>query len=289
MEIHVQVKRRHLLVFAMLTAAIVGGIAYAATPKDGGVYTACRVVKTGTIRLIDPSLGPKSQLGRCTAQESRITWSKAAASPTVAQLPSGNAHCPAGGASITGASGAVAYVCSAQSSSGNLQSPNGQYTLRLSDQGAEIKGPDASVKITGGTLALSSNDQTVEVAARRTVTVGAADSLTVGADRSISVGGRQTESIQGDESLTIGKDRSEQVGGSDSISVGKNRTNTVQGADALNVGGNRTEQVTGKVTIKAGGDVQQQIGGSLTVVGATDGQIKVNGTLRLMGATVKNN
>ena len=179
MEIHVQVKRRHLLVLAMLTAAIVGGVAYAAIPNGGGVYTACTATKTGTIRLIDPSLGSKNRLGHCTAQESPITWSKGAAgptaaSPTVAQLASGNAHCPAGGASITSASGTVAYVCSAQSSSGSLQSPNGQYTLQLTNQGAALKGPGAAVKITGGTLDLSSSAETVEVGGSRTETVAAA-------------------------------------------------------------------------------------------------------------------
>ena len=297
MEIHVQVKRRHLVVFAMLTAAIVGAVAYAAIPNGGGIYTACTVKTTGTIRLIDPSLGPKNRLGHCTAQESPITWSKAAASPTVAQLASGNAHCPAGGASITNASGTVAYVCSAQSSSGSLQSPNGRYTLQLSDQGAALKGPGATVKITGGTLDLSSNNETVEVGGSRTESVGAADSLTVGANRSVSVGGDQTESISADESLTIGKDRSEQVGGSDSISVAKNesatiagnRTDAVQGGDVLDVGGSRTEEVTGKETMESGGDFQQQVGGNLTVVSAHDGEIKVTGTLRLLGTAVRNN
>jgi len=297
MEIHVQVKRRHLVVFAMLTAAIMGGVAYAAIPSSGGVYTACRVKKTGTIRLIDPSLGSKNRLGHCTAQESPITWSKAAASPTVTQLAPGNAHCPAGGASIASASGTVAYVCSAQSSSGGLQSPNGQYTLQLSDQGAALKGPGATVKITGGTLDLSSNNETVEVGASRTESIGAADSLTVGTNRSVSVGGGQTESISANDSLTTGKDRSEQIGGSDSVSVAKNesvtiagnRTDAVQGGDVLNVGGNRTEQVTGKETVKDGGDFQQQIGGNLTVVSAHDGQIKVSGTLHLIGAAVTNN
>ena len=76
MEIHVQVKRRHLLVFAMLTVAIVGGVAYAAIPNSSGVYTACAAKKTGTIRLIDPSLAANGRLGHCTAQESLLTWPK---------------------------------------------------------------------------------------------------------------------------------------------------------------------------------------------------------------------
>ena len=125
MEIHVHVRRRHLLMLALLTAAIVGGVAYAATPDGNGTYTACRSVKTGAVRIIDPSLGAASQLGRCTARESRITWSKGAASVTVRQLPSGNARCPAGGASITGAAGSVAYVCSAAASGGELGTESG--------------------------------------------------------------------------------------------------------------------------------------------------------------------
>jgi len=263
-EIHVQVKRRHLLVFAMLTAAIVGSVAYAAIPNGGGVYTACMVKKTGALRLIDPSLGSKSRLGHCTAEESPITWTRTAAGPTVSQ---------------------------------RLQSPNGQYTLQLSDQGAVLKGPGATVKITGGTLDLSSTNETVEVGAGRTESIGGADSLTVGANRSVSVGGSQTDSISANESLTVGKDRSEQVGGSDSVSVAKNesatiagnRTDAVQGGDVLNVGGNRTEQVTGKETVDDGGDFQQQVGGNLIVVSDHNGQIKVSGTLHLIGAAVTNN
>jgi hypothetical protein len=297
MEIRVQVKRRHLVIFAMLTATTVAAVAYGAIPNGGGAYTACMVKKTGTIRLIDTSLGSKNRLGHCTAEESPITWGKAAGIPIVAQLVSGDAHCPAGGASITGASGSVAYVCSAQSSNRNLQSPNGQYTLQLTDQGVALKGPGATIKIAAGTLDLSSNDETDEVGANRTETIGAADSLTVGTNRSVTVGGSQTESISADESTAVGQDRSAKIGGSDSTSVVKNesatiagsQTDDVQGTDALNVHGDRTEQVTGTETTQDGGDFQQQVGGNLSIASAHDGQIKAIGTLHLLGTTVKNN
>src|SRR5207248_5644801 len=46
--------RSGLLIVAVL--AVAGGIAYAAIPDSAGVYTACKLNATGTIRLIDPSL-----------------------------------------------------------------------------------------------------------------------------------------------------------------------------------------------------------------------------------------
>ena len=73
-----------LTVTALLTAA---GIAYATIPDSGGVYTACMLTKTGTIRLIDPSLGSSSSLGYCTKNETQIKWNQTGA--TGAQGPAG--------------------------------------------------------------------------------------------------------------------------------------------------------------------------------------------------------
>ena len=59
---------------AVLAAAV--GIGYAAIPDGNGVYTACKLRATGTIRLIDKSLPPASLLSRCTSHEDQITWSQ---------------------------------------------------------------------------------------------------------------------------------------------------------------------------------------------------------------------
>lgn len=56
--------------------ALAAGVAYATIPDSGGVYTACKLNATGTIRLIDPSIGASSLLGHCTSIETQITWNQ---------------------------------------------------------------------------------------------------------------------------------------------------------------------------------------------------------------------
>lgn len=56
-----------------LTAA--GGVAIAVS-DSGEVYTACKLNKTGTIRLIDTSLPSTNLLGKCTAYETQIQWNE---------------------------------------------------------------------------------------------------------------------------------------------------------------------------------------------------------------------
>jgi Collagen triple helix repeat (20 copies) len=64
------------LALAVALLAVIGGIAYATIPNSAGVYTACKLNSTGTIRLIDPSLGSGTPLGHCTSLESQITWNQ---------------------------------------------------------------------------------------------------------------------------------------------------------------------------------------------------------------------
>src|SRR5262245_60784356 len=97
------------LVAALAAFVVAGGIAYAAIPDSDGTYHACMLKGIGTIRIIDPA---KQQ--RCTSLESEITFNQrgpAGASPTVAQLAAGDAHCANGGAAIKDAGGSTAYVC----------------------------------------------------------------------------------------------------------------------------------------------------------------------------------
>ena len=165
MEIHLQVRRRHLVVLAALAAAVIGGVAYAALPGAGGVLTACQLNSNGSLRLVDPSLS-SGPLSRCTPNETQVQWNaqgqpgapgangKDGTSPTVAQLAVGDSHCPAGGASITDAAGNVAYACSGAAGQpgrpgkdgapfdGTFTSPNGQFRLTVADGGVTIIGPD---------------------------------------------------------------------------------------------------------------------------------------------------
>src|SRR5436305_8446199 len=66
-------RRKIVVVGAALAALAAAGIAYATIPDANGVYTACKLNVSGTIRLIDPSLGSTSLLGHCTSLETQIT------------------------------------------------------------------------------------------------------------------------------------------------------------------------------------------------------------------------
>jgi hypothetical protein len=73
--------RRALLrrgtVLAVLAAALVaGGVAYAAIPDSGGVYTACMLKHVGTLRLIDTTLPSSSPMSHCTTYETQVTWNQ---------------------------------------------------------------------------------------------------------------------------------------------------------------------------------------------------------------------
>ena len=65
-----------LLVLVTAGLAVAAGVAYATIPDGAGVYTACKLNVTGTIRLIDPSGPSTSLLSHCTSLETQITWNQ---------------------------------------------------------------------------------------------------------------------------------------------------------------------------------------------------------------------
>jgi hypothetical protein len=68
--------RKVLAAGVAVAALAAAGIAYATIPDANGVYTACKLNATGTIRLIDPSLGDGSLLGHCSSLETQISWNQ---------------------------------------------------------------------------------------------------------------------------------------------------------------------------------------------------------------------
>jgi type VI secretion system Hcp family effector len=60
----------------MAAHGVAGGIAYAAIPDGGNVYTACMLKSTGTIRLIDPSLPSSNLMSHCTPLEQQLSWNQ---------------------------------------------------------------------------------------------------------------------------------------------------------------------------------------------------------------------
>jgi hypothetical protein len=75
MEIRLRVSRGRVALIALAVGLVTAGLAYATIPDSNGVYTACKLNATGTIRLIDPSLS--GLLGRCNASlETQISWNQ---------------------------------------------------------------------------------------------------------------------------------------------------------------------------------------------------------------------
>ncbi len=178
-------KRLALATVAIFGAA--GGIAFASIPDDGtGVYHAC-LAKNGKIRIIDPVTD------QCKKNETEITFNQKGpqgipgvpgqngtngVSPTVTQLPPGNTNCPAGGAAITDAANSTAYVCSGRNGadgqpfSGTFTSPNGQYSIAVTDAGVTITGA-------GNTVGVSSTGVRVDTHGGGSVTVMSDTNLTL--------------------------------------------------------------------------------------------------------------
>jgi hypothetical protein len=83
-------RSRTTLAGLVLGAALAGGAAWATIPDAGGVYTACKLNLTGTIRLIDPSLPSSSFHSKCSSLETQITWNqKGQTGPVGATGPAG--------------------------------------------------------------------------------------------------------------------------------------------------------------------------------------------------------
>src|SRR3954465_6704980 len=86
--------RTRVVLLVSLVAVLAAGVAYSAIPDGNGVYTACKLNATGTVRLIDP--GVSGVLGHCNASlETQISWNQkgqpGAAGATGPQGPPGTA------------------------------------------------------------------------------------------------------------------------------------------------------------------------------------------------------
>jgi collagen triple helix repeat protein len=106
---------------AVLLVLVAAGAAYATIPDGHGVYTACLLKSTGTIRLIDPSITGNSLLNHCTQYETQITFNEQGQpGPTGATGATGPAG-PAGPTGATGQAGAQGAIGPA-----GPAGPNGQ-------------------------------------------------------------------------------------------------------------------------------------------------------------------
>src|SRR3954470_21811075 len=76
MDLKLRLTRTRVGVLVVVVAAIAAGVSYAAIPDGNGVYTACKLNATGTVRLIDPSGPSTSLLSHCTSLETQINWNQ---------------------------------------------------------------------------------------------------------------------------------------------------------------------------------------------------------------------
>ena len=140
------VVRRHLLGYALgvVTAGIVfaGGIAYAASTQDE--VNACAKKGNGLLYLADDK--------GCQPGDAAIDWSvEGPPGPPGPAGPKGDK----GDVGPRGPEGPQGLPGAAGTFSGSFQSPNGQYSLSVTDSGIELKGPGGgSVKLNGGNLIL---------------------------------------------------------------------------------------------------------------------------------------
>ncbi len=190
---------------AVTCMALVPGVsASAAVPDADGTVHACYGKVGGVVRVIEPTRGE-----RCLSKaESELTFNQAGqrgpagpagtpgpdgpagVSPTVAQLAPGDTHCPAGGAAITDAAGSTAYVCSGATGadgrpgadgqdgapfSGTFTSPNGAYSISVTDQGVAVSHGSSGLALTGDTLKITGGTLTIQVSGNTAVEAGGSD------------------------------------------------------------------------------------------------------------------
>jgi len=244
--------RRQATLFAAVSSCaatlLVGGIAWAAIPGDGGVISACYGKVGGVVRVIDTAKREKCIAGL----EVPLSWNQQGqkgdpgtpgadgddgadgVDPTVTQLEANDANCPAGGVAITDAAGHTGYVCSAQPFSGTFTSPSGEYSISVTDNGITMsRGNTAAVRIAG---------QDIDIVAER--------------DATITIGGNLSTSISGSNLTAIGANSNTTIDGNVSTSVGGGASETVGANLSIEVGGNTSLDTAQDLNVITGDDTQ---------------------------------
>ncbi|MGZ4392612.1 MAG: hypothetical protein ACXVRK_10925 [Gaiellaceae bacterium] len=229
---------RRLALVAMAIFVVAGGIAYASIPDAGtGTYHACMMKNTGAIRIIDPATQ------QCRSPETEITFNQTGpkgdqgiqgvqgqqgppgadgsngangVSPTVTQLAAGDPNCPAGGAAITDAAGSTAYVCSGQNGhdgqngadgqpfSGTFSSPNGLYSIGVTDTGVTLTGAGSSINISGtGVRVDTHGTSSVVVMSSNDLTLRSGNTATVQGDTALTLKGGGQVTVQSSGGATV--------------------------------------------------------------------------------------
>jgi hypothetical protein len=117
-------------------------------------------------------------------------------SPTVTQLSQGDANCPTGGAALVDASGSTAYVCNGaagadgQSFAGTFTSPNGEYSITVTDAGITLAhGTSNSIVLAGDDLTVRSDDISIRSDRSTTVQAGTTANVEAGTTATFDAAG----------------------------------------------------------------------------------------------------
>lgn len=210
----------------LLIAATAGAVASATIPGDGNVYKACMLKNVGTIRLIDPSLPSTNLMSHCASLETQVSWN---------QMGQPGPQGPPG-----------AFT-------GTLTSPNGAYSISVTDAGIVLRAPGATARLAGSDIMLDSSSAT-------TVQAGTSFDLVTGKGLSLASGGNTT--------LQTAKSLAASTGSDASLAVGKDLAVAVAGATSLQGGGNVTLDSGSAATLRGGTGVLLSSPGPVTVNGA---------------------
>ncbi|HEX5811286.1 MAG TPA: hypothetical protein VFY38_04230, partial [Pseudonocardia sp.] len=127
----------------------------------------------GTIRLIDPSLPSGNLMRHCASLETQVSWN---------QLGQPG---PAGPVGTKGDKGDPGPQGPPGAFTGTLTSPNGAYSMSITDAGIVLRAPGATARLAGSDIMLDSGGST-------TVQARTSFDLVTGTGLSLASGGNTT-------------------------------------------------------------------------------------------------
>jgi hypothetical protein len=209
--------------------ALAGSVAWAAIPGDGGVYTACMLKNVGTVRLIDKSLPPGNLMSHCKPTlEVEISWSQRG---------------PQGLQGIQGATGekgdpgpAGADGADGQSFDGTFTSPNGEYSLSVTNSGITLShGSDTAFLLSGSDITVLTSGE---------FRLNAGEDVVVTAGGALAAQSATTTSLQSGSAFTLDAG-SIAATASSTIAVQSGASTTMQSASAFSVSGTQVRLNSG--------------------------------------------
>lgn len=241
-------RHRRVALAAIAIFAVAGGVAYAAIPDAGtGVYHACMLKNVGTIRIIDP------ERQRCSASlEIEITFNKQG--PTGNPGPTGPPGPPgqSGRDGMDGKDGAPF--------SGTFTSPNGEYSLSVTDAGIVLAGAGSTINLTSAGVAVQSS---------RDLTLQSGFALVAQAGTGVSIAGNGV-AIDSDRNLTLQSDAALAAQAGTGVSIAGNGVAIEStGGLALQTALGLLAQIGTTMSVDAGASATFQAGSAFSITGST--------------------